>query len=63
MTFEVPTINQEYCEDQVARDTLTGHQEDLEFFIIQTLTGEVVKITFVLIPFELMLHPSNRVLN
>lgn len=63
MTFEVPTINQEYCEDQVAGDTLTGHQEDLEFFIIQTLTGEVVKIIFVLIPFELMLHPSNRVLN
>lgn len=63
MTFEVPIINQEYCEDQVAGDTLTGYQEDLEFFIIQTLTGEVVKIIFVLIPFELMLHPSNRVLN
>lgn len=57
MTFEVPTINQEYCEDQVAGDALTGHQEDLEFFIIQTLTGEVVKITFVLIAFEAYARP------
>ena len=38
----VPNISQESCKNQVTGDTPTGHQEMLEFFIIQTLIGEVV---------------------
>ena len=43
LTLVVPNISQESCKNQVTGDTPTGHQEMLEFFIIQTLIGEMVR--------------------
>ena len=43
MNFMVANVSQVSCDSQVTGETLTGDQEDLEFFVIQTLTGEVVR--------------------
>jgi len=43
MNFMVANVSQVSCDSQATGETLTGDQEDLEFFVIQTLTGEVVR--------------------